>query len=169
MREIKFRAWDKKDERMVKDAINCAGSIKPNGPLRKFDFAEMVDSKSFELMQYTGLKDKNGKEIYEGDIIKDERGAIVEIAWTGNGFMGKYPHDWMIPNDREIIGNIYQDKDLLDKEYDYFAINGIQQEVMNQNLDDVIEDSLVILNEKADSADETESKLADKYLKDELE
>ncbi len=62
MREIKFRAWDKEARTMT----------------YKVDFINTA--RNYPLMQYTGLKDKNGKEIWEGDLIKAGQ-MIYQISW----------------------------------------------------------------------------------------
>jgi uncharacterized phage protein (TIGR01671 family) len=69
MREIKFRAWNKVDEHMVE-------------PEDLYDPYIFRDSPYHELMQYTGLKDKNGVEIYEGDILASEPSYYRKIDGT---------------------------------------------------------------------------------------
>ena len=122
MREIKFRVWDK-DEKIIKkvESINFPLGGQSSSKTvcvynEEEDCYEWVYD--YELMQYTGIKDKNNKEIYEGDIVgfysnvEDE--IITEkveyhfgIYRAGDYFVGK------IYNKCEVIGNIYENKDLL--------------------------------------------------------
>ena len=122
MRKIKFRAWDKENEKMMKVSSlhleNKEISVKENGTFHLF---RMQD-----LMQYTGVKDKNGKEIYEGDILffRDENTKYV-VVWQDAAFIiksieiRKYSEEMCWIDDTEIcceiVGNIYENKNLLEE------------------------------------------------------
>ena len=116
-REIKFRAWDKKFKEMIFDIQT------PNGPPQPYFFGYYLDNKGFDIMQFTGLKDKNGKEIYEGDIIEfDEKewggnDNIFFVSW--NNDEGEWDWGGGVTSDMEwrtIIGNIYQNPELIKDE-----------------------------------------------------
>jgi|SRR5690625_3407062 len=116
MREIKFRAWD--GERIkevtgvgwIDNEIDYIMTPKYSGP-----------ASDFKLMQYTGLKDKNGKEIYEGDVIKYvyRKPMLPELYVVKD--MTNY-HDMRILEKIiskplsaiEVIGNIYENPELLE-------------------------------------------------------
>ena len=126
MREIKFRAWLKEERKMVNVetlfiGINrlCFGNSKTEDLFFR-DFEEV------ELMQYTGLKDKNDKEIYEGDILffRDENMKCI-VVWQDTAFIiksieiRKYLEKMCWLDDTEIcceiVGNIYENKNLLEE------------------------------------------------------
>ncbi len=110
MREIKFRAWDKKNRKWENFAhITLDGQYWQ--PVKTVDYEDII------LMQYTGLKDKNGKEIYEGDIykLKDDRTFTV-LESLQQFFESKELGENEFGDDfstLEILGNIYENPDLL--------------------------------------------------------
>ena len=125
MKTIKFRSWDKKNKLMII-------FDRPNYPMNTMALSFMSDhfsktgkpvGKLSELMQYTGLKDKKGKEIYEGDILADshKNPCIGEVRWKG--YKWDCGTDEDIDNDEtpiitetgaiEIIGNIYENPELI--------------------------------------------------------
>jgi len=110
MREIKFRAWDDNEKQMVFwDDLRDT---------KLFD--DGFDNNQCTLMQYTGLKDKNGKEIYEGDVVEitfetcKQRGIICFDDYRGR-FLWKDKNDivWGLTDrdyGNEVVDNIYEVK-----------------------------------------------------------
>lgn len=100
-REIKFRAWD--------DGAMFVQPIAGNYAMSRF-VGFLGDGAI--LMQYTGLKDKNGVEIYEGDILKGGIYKVYVVEWDyGNTTFGL--NEYSVRKAFEVIGNIYENKDLL--------------------------------------------------------
>ena len=123
MREIKFRAWDKRIKKMLYTDIanKFIGSEMEFYPI-VFGVHDLTYSHHLELMQYTGLTDKNGKEIYEGDILEQEDGRRTRVVWHDYcamfdlvGIIGKgVPHPIYDRPERlqTIIGNVYENPEL---------------------------------------------------------
>ena len=128
MRKIKFRAWDKEDKKMYivyridfydvpSDSITLM--LSKEIPVGTEMVHEERSLKKTKLMQYTGLKDKNGKEIYEKDLVK-QGGWIGEVVWS-NGWggwvtgTGHFDDSGVAEHCRqfEVVGNIYENKELL--------------------------------------------------------
>lgn len=106
MREIKFRTFVKGSEEMVYGRV--AMSVRTFTPNYRWYASEV------EVMQYTGLKDINGTEIYEGDILlwdEAEWGCINRevVAWDYDQFYTRR-NDW--PRWCEVVGNIYENPEL---------------------------------------------------------
>jgi len=142
MIEIKFRAWIKEDSVMIySDSQHEVGEymeIWQLGSNLHVEIQEIYFSSpggndpcecvryikpDQNVMQYTGLKDKNGKEIYEGDILRVETGKLMVLGWSEKfaSFILKR-EDWAFshwfgescdPASCEVIGNIHQNSELL--------------------------------------------------------
>ncbi len=120
MKEKKFRAWYRDQKRMF-DVYGISwqtgASAKINRVVQKDGL--MIDAEDVDLLEYTGLKDKNGTEIYEGDILADDRRVKTEVRWEIMEYDGVVSsHGWCIGEPEkyyEVIGNIYENPELLNK------------------------------------------------------
>ncbi|GGE47948.1 hypothetical protein GCM10011391_28400 [Pullulanibacillus camelliae] len=136
MREIKFRAWDRNEKNMVKVTGIIFSAVQHtlvryryvNDKGKTIDEQSHIDEEGFGsvvLMQYTGLKDKNDKEIYEGDIVvlynTQEGNVSGRVYW--DELLGRYlvfrDEDKLydlyefLSEEMNIIGNIYENPELL--------------------------------------------------------
>ena len=111
MREIKFRAYHKNAGEMLYEiySLTCYESHGKVNGIMEVDYEDLDYPDDIELMQYTGLKDKNGKEIYEGDIVKYEDWLTPEIISMDNYNI----LDAISCRAVEIIGNTYENPELL--------------------------------------------------------
>jgi len=131
-REIKFRAWDKSQLKMwfnvqnaydtlgyhdIEDQINDGGD---RGDFYPDNFGEALMDEDLIVMQYTGLKDKNGKNIYEGDIVvlsingeKPLHKGVVEYLPPKFFVMDAKKSGLILTSNYEVVGNIYENSELL--------------------------------------------------------
>lgn len=104
-RILKFRAWDKLQKKMRTSFAVHNESGHPFTIHKGHEFYQH----EWIVMQFTGLLDKSGVEIYEGDIIKDHtNGAVIEVTFDPRLLSILTTFD----NIREVIGNIYENPDL---------------------------------------------------------
>ena len=120
MREIKFRAWDKLNKEMFNvESINFQERRVYRDVVSYHDFNDI------ELMQYTGLKDKNEKEIYEGDILSNRNNEKpYKVIFENGSYRAEFEGDFeeysfdlidVVAQGCEVVGNIYENPELLKK------------------------------------------------------
>ncbi len=113
-REIKFRAWDIRTNKMFSEFEIGAG----NG----FSFFEGEKMYYWKLMQFTGIIDRKLNKVYEGDICDGHSDGYGIIVWTD--FDGGYDYQfvkepdssvplWEVKNELVVIGNIYENPELI--------------------------------------------------------
>lgn len=119
-RKVRYRAWDKKNKEMILDY-----KIKFIEGIYNYSLNDEFADEEYVFMQYTGLDDKNGKEIYEGDIVANKHNLQFVVEYVSGKF--KFVEDTKSAiifmanlNDEnnkqvEVIGNIYENPDLLTK------------------------------------------------------
>ena len=105
---LRFRVWDDIHRTMEK---------LEDSDVNPFNISDYPQN---NIMQCTGLKDKNGKLMYEKDVLKDDNGALFQIKWCYNSyelkplFKGGYTLG-LIDEEFEVVGNIYENKELLNE------------------------------------------------------
>lgn len=117
MREIKFRAWCEEKRvmticRSLTEWLDAFSQFEYDTKSNQIEFM-----RKFKFLQYTGLKDKNAEEIYEGDLLEDEEKQLWEVSFDNGGYRVTnvfMPGSRFIGADLIIVGNIYEDKDLLE-------------------------------------------------------
>ena len=123
MREIKFRIWDIEEKKFIinkKDKISYWDTKKCTSERIDFDnnSVEINTKDRYSFLQYTGLNDVKGREIYEGDIICEQYGEYYKVVFKNGSFRAEdeeYSLDLidLVAQKCEVIGNIYENSELL--------------------------------------------------------
>ena len=134
MRELKFRAWHPESESMIVFDLAKASKDQYIASHVCALLSNTHNEGEGLMMQFTGLTDKNGVDIYEGDLIKNNRGRTAEVVWhkftasfdskfvsdDGSALpkqdksYGFHNADWK--SETKIVGNIYENPELLEAE-----------------------------------------------------
>lgn len=115
MRELKFRTWSKTAQKII-----SWQELKPK-------FIKLLENEEYPYMQFTGLHDKNGKEVYEGDIPDENIGirwnnkkSCFEFYWLNNNESCDGDINWYEAPEflakKEILGNVYENPELLNQQ-----------------------------------------------------
>jgi len=125
-RKLKFRIWDLKNKKFIdEDPFYSTWAVTLDGKPYNGKYDHRYDENECVVQQFTGLEDKNGVEIYEGDILfeKEWNGTEIfgEVKWIsmadGKDFSGwgSYPVSlpWCSSTNCEVVGNIFENPELL--------------------------------------------------------
>lgn len=128
MREIKFRAWVKDKKAIFEVVLINYVTKKVTYLLERVGHLLNIRHEKFndiELMQYTGLKDKNNKEIYEGDILFESFGErYYKVVFENGSFRAEFKGDFewhhfdlidVVIQGCEVVGNIYENPELMEE------------------------------------------------------
>ena len=141
-RPIKFRVWD---ERQPRPYMNYAFAITQDGHLLEYrrdewdgeTYTEPTGRDKLHVMQFTGMRDATGAEVYEGDILKalnaikeePERGPLRVEVYFRNGVFHPYGHDDVIggkpvfdPSEWTVIANRYENPEILEPNFGSFDL-----------------------------------------------
>lgn len=133
MREIKFRAWDHQEKKMFNVDVLAISKCGWDCPDHGYRGVSLAFQPSIKVMQFTGLRDKNGNDIYENDLCADGE-SIIQVVWSDKHQWGgkivktdyalsrnlTFPL-WQWDNcekngnrSLEVIGNVFQNPELLE-------------------------------------------------------
>jgi uncharacterized phage protein (TIGR01671 family) len=130
MRSFRFRAWDKKNKIMLPVCCWEMGAVGyiSTGSYDDIDGNEKTGGvvQEYEIMQYTGLEDRNGKRIYEGDIVEasfkqyyDHHPRHVLIKYEDGCFCAKEEIElYNFNSECKVVGNIYENPELMEEKHD---------------------------------------------------
>lgn len=136
MREIKFRAWDTRNKRMVVTGFHILGEVKLFGQIEQYcyetrgEFDTLERLGDIEITQFTGLRDKGGKEIYESDIVRMDGKYTYEVRFEDGKFVAYHLNTHAVKGTKwgdlhrffdpdfaeyyvEVIGSLYETPELL--------------------------------------------------------